>query len=775
MHLPQAIRHHLATRSRSPEDGQRANRPSRQGCPFGCFDCLTGQRLHVWCPMALLICVSVVCIGMFEAMRLSTHVLSNDGRGHLHSLRQPDAFDMSGTDLLSESLAARISLLAQIHPITTARLFVTFKHRHLDENITGTVWCARTAAACGGDFAIYRALLDAALSSYFGHPCKVANGQWHISEAEPCPTGESIKLDPKDFAKCKTAPAKSSEPKPFSCLPSVSAAAMAVEEVHLSSLACAEPSEAEEVDRGRESTSCTQMSAANSAACRVDAMEPEQEELFLDDDAESTQSPSATLAQILNSARRSTEDMRSGYDSLSLPPTDTICHGHVGGSPELAEGPLAPAELMEVGVEELQPAEDLVDEAVLVTENDVIARPAFGLGPCSRSMPAEIGRQDFDSSYGFGSSTEREADDIVVEDALAVEEEEPHDVEDQFTALALATEHLQSIESELQSHRDLIAREAEARRRLEDALLAERRRAEVEAQGRRRLEQEIEAEKQRLEDNRRKKQEAADLAVRLEEQRRLEEELASARRRAEEEARLAEERCEEQRRQAEKRRQLQEMEQRARESAAEAKREREQREKAKAFLAAEGYRHVRAAHKWSPVASYPLHRAVQCNDPEMVRLPWATVQALSAAPMDGGRCNEVKHLWVPDLVVLLVRSGGDLRAARQFLDQFALDLKSQRAKQPPGGPVPCTTADVLSHIQEQMEHADKATCYYSSRDERGEDVWLSIPSPGLVDHAWFQSHLEYPVLMALGSLVLLTLLLGCLAVEGAELYFSGIV
>ena len=35
----------------------------------------------------------------------------------------------------------------------------------------------------------------------------------------------------------------------------------------------------------------------------------------------------------------------------------------------------------------------------------------------------------------------------------------------------------------------------------------------------------------------------------------------------------------------------------------------------------------------------------------------------------------------------------------------------------------------------------------------------------------FQSHLEYPVLMALGSLVLLTLLLGCLAVE-AELLHS---
>jgi len=110
-----------------------------------------------------------------------------------------------------------------------------------------------------------------------------------------------------------------------------------------------------------------------------------------------------------------------------------------------------------------------------------------------------------------------------------------------------------------------------------------------------------------------------------------------------------------------------------------------------------------------------------------------------------------------------------------FLDQFALDLRSQRTNQPPGGPVPCTTADVLSRIQAHLQNADQATCFYSSRDERGEDVWLSIPSPGLVDHAWFQSHLEYPVLMALGSLVLLTLLLGCLAVEGAELYFSGIV
>lgn len=427
--------------------------------------------------------------------------------------------------------------------------------------------------------------------------------------AEPCPTGA---VDAKDLAKSKTVPRSDKESEPFSCLPSVSAAAaaMAVEEVHLSSLACAEP---EEVDRGgRESTTCTRISAAHSAACRVDAMEPEHEELFLDDDAESPKSPSATLAQFLDSAWRSVKEMPSGYGSgLTLPPTTTISHGLQAG---FLEEPSVPAEV-EVGAEEMHPAEDLVDEAVLVTENDVIAQaPSFGLG--LSSMPRA---QDFDG-FGFGvSSTVREeAEDIVVDDALAVDEEP--DIEDQFTALALATEHLQSIESELQAHRDLVAREAEARRRLEDALAAERRRAEVEAQGRRRLEQEIEAEKQRLEDERRRRQEEADMAIRREEERRLEEELLAARRRAEEEARLAEERVEEQRRQAEKRRQLQEMEQKARASAAEAKRERELREKAKAFLAAEGYRHVRAAHKWSPVASYPLHRAVQCNDPEMVRL-----------------------------------------------------------------------------------------------------------------------------------------------------------
>lgn len=93
-------------------------------------------------------------------------------------------------------------------------------------------------------------------------------------------------------------------------------------------------------------------------------------------------------------------------------------------------------------------------------------------------------------------------------------------------------------------------------------------------------------------------------------------------------------------------------------------------------------------------------------------------------------------------------------------------------------PVPCTVGEVLRHVEahERSKHkAQEPTCYYSSTDTRGEDVWFSAPSPGMIGHSWFEQHLEYPVLVALGSLVLLALLLGCLAVQGAELYFSGLV
>mmetsp|Transcript_80531 Transcript_80531/g.222773 ORF Transcript_80531/g.222773 Transcript_80531/m.222773 type:complete len:273 (-) Transcript_80531:150-968(-) len=118
----------------------------------------------------------------------------------------------------------------------------------------------------------------------------------------------------------------------------------------------------------------------------------------------------------------------------------------------------------------------------------------------------------------------------------------------------------------------------------------------------------------------------------------------------------------------------------------------------------------------------------------------------------------------------------------KFLDQLSLDARrwedmrteyDQRFHAE--GPVPCTVGQVYAYMQMHALEGEPKECYYSSRDPKGEDVWLSMPSPGLVDHAWFQKHLEYPVLLALGGLVLLSVLLGCLALEGAELWASGLV
>lgn len=110
----------------------------------------------------------------------------------------------------------------------------------------------------------------------------------------------------------------------------------------------------------------------------------------------------------------------------------------------------------------------------------------------------------------------------------------------------------------------------------------------------------------------------------------------------------------------------------------------------------------------------------------------------------------------------------------RFLDQLSLDAHSTPHMMV-GGPVACTVGEVFSFMQQHAVEGQERSCYYSSRDTAGEDVWLSMPSPGLVDHAWFQKHLEYPVMLALGGLVLLSVLLGCLALEGAELWASGLV
>lgn len=91
------------------------------------------------------------------------------------------------------------------------------------------------------------------------------------------------------------------------------------------------------------------------------------------------------------------------------------------------------------------------------------------------------------------------------------------------------------------------------------------------------------------------------------------------------------------------------------------------------------------------------------------------------------------------------------------------------------GAVHCTVGEVFNYMQLHAIEGETRQCYYSSRDVTGEDVWFSLPTPGMVDHAWFEKHLEYPVLLALGGLILLSVLLGCLALEGAELWAAGLV
>jgi hypothetical protein len=113
----------------------------------------------------------------------------------------------------------------------------------------------------------------------------------------------------------------------------------------------------------------------------------------------------------------------------------------------------------------------------------------------------------------------------------------------------------------------------------------------------------------------------------------------------------------------------------------------------------------------------------------------------------------------------------------KFLDQLSLDARTLPApgRFTPGGPVLCTAGEVYAFMQVHLYEKGTQQCYYSSRDPMGQDVWLTMPAPGLVDHEWFQRHLEYPVFLALGGLVLLSVLLSCLALEGAELWASGLV
>mmetsp|Transcript_68474 Transcript_68474/g.198620 ORF Transcript_68474/g.198620 Transcript_68474/m.198620 type:complete len:267 (+) Transcript_68474:180-980(+) len=111
----------------------------------------------------------------------------------------------------------------------------------------------------------------------------------------------------------------------------------------------------------------------------------------------------------------------------------------------------------------------------------------------------------------------------------------------------------------------------------------------------------------------------------------------------------------------------------------------------------------------------------------------------------------------------------------RYTDQLSLDISHFSGELSPAlAPVPCTVGEVHAYMQQHLREGGERQCFYSTRDTRAEDVWLSMPSPGLVDHVWFQQHFEYSMLLSVGGLVLLSVLLSCLALEGAELWAAGV-
>lgn len=110
-----------------------------------------------------------------------------------------------------------------------------------------------------------------------------------------------------------------------------------------------------------------------------------------------------------------------------------------------------------------------------------------------------------------------------------------------------------------------------------------------------------------------------------------------------------------------------------------------------------------------------------------------------------------------------------------FMDQFVLDYW-ENLRLVGNTPLPCTSDEVHHYLDMHGIGSGPAdvSCYYSSRDPGGEDVWLSMPTPALVTQSWLQKHSRFPILWAVGGLVLLSVLLSCFALEGTELGTSGL-
>eukprot|EP00401_Gymnodinium_catenatum_P054780 CAMPEP_0117460022 /NCGR_PEP_ID=MMETSP0784-20121206/1783_1 /TAXON_ID=39447 /ORGANISM="" /LENGTH=195 /DNA_ID=CAMNT_0005253661 /DNA_START=322 /DNA_END=909 /DNA_ORIENTATION=+ len=137
--------------------------------------------------------------------------------------------------------------------------------------------------------------------------------------------------------------------------------------------------------------------------------------------------------------------------------------------------------------------------------------------------------------------------------------------------------------------------------------------------------------------------------------------------------------------------------------------------------------------------------------------------------------NVTGHVWYCRAVV--GRDPCELQIGSSLVDQFALDAQEFGHLNNPNSPLRCAAGQIFGYMQLRNVSAlngEEKQCYYNSRYPGGEDVWLSMPEPSVFDHLWLQKHTGYPLLVLFGYLVLLSLLLACLTMEGAELWTSGL-
>lgn len=98
---------------------------------FGCMECLGVQKLHVWCPALLLILMAIVAVARFEAVRISTDILTSPC-----TIVESQIADV-GTCTMCDNM---VPSTCEMYPVSMARISVKFRHAGPGENITGTIW-----------------------------------------------------------------------------------------------------------------------------------------------------------------------------------------------------------------------------------------------------------------------------------------------------------------------------------------------------------------------------------------------------------------------------------------------------------------------------------------------------------------------------------------------------------------------------------------------------------------------------------------------------------